>query len=204
MKYAVLVLLLGLHLLVGCASTARLKPAPSGSTAPAPPVDISKNDSADHELKPPPVTILAPETIKKRDTVPPPAFKIDTLFTLAYGPCRGNCPVYRLSVTNDGMVFWNGLQHVERPGLHFTRLEQDQKDKLESWVATALQSGLLDHYPGKEEVIVDFPTRSFTLKLNNRIQQIEVNHSPPRQLVTIEKLLLSWLKQADWRPVPAK
>lgn len=204
MKYAALVLLLGLQLLVGCASTAGLKPAPSGPTAPPPPADLTKNDPAEHEVMPPPVTVLAPETIKKRDTVPPPAFKIDTLFTLAYGPCRGKCPVYSLSVTNDGMVFWNGLQNVERPGFHFTSLQQDQKEKLESWVATALQAGLLDHYPGNEEVIIDFPTRSFTLKLNNRIQQIEVNHSPPRELVTIEKQLLSWLDRADWRPVPAK
>ena len=204
MNYAVLVLLLGLQLLVGCASTARLQPAPSGSPVPPSPADISKNDPVEQEEKPPPVTVIAPETIKQRDTVPPPAFKIDTLFTLAYGPCRGKCPVYRLSVTNDGMVFWNGLQYVERPGLHFTHLEQDQKDKLESWVATALQSGLMDHYPGKEEKITDFPTRFFTLKLNSRIQQIEVNHSPPRQLVIIEKQLLSWLDHADWRPVPAK
>lgn len=204
MKYATLVLLLGLQLLVGCASTARLKPAPPGSAAPPPPADLSKTDPAEHEMKPPPAIVLTPEPILKRDTVPPPAFKIDTLITLAYGPCRGKCPVYRLSVTNDGMVFWNGLQYAERTGLHFTRLQTDQKDKLESWVASALQSGLLDHYPGNEEVIVDFPTKSFTLKLNNRVQQIEVNHSPPRQLVTIEKQLLSWLDQADWRPVPAK
>lgn len=204
MKYAALILLLGLQLLVGCASTARLKQAPSGPAVHPPSEGISKNDPAEQDMKPPPVAIVAPDPALTRDTVPPPAFKIDTLFTLSFGPCRGKCPVYRVVVTNDGMVFWNGLQYVERSGLYFTRLELDQKGKLESWVATALQSGLQDQYPRKEEIIPDFPTRSFTLKLNNRIQQIDVNHSPPRQLATIEKQLLSWLERADWRLVPAK
>ncbi|HNR06522.1 MAG TPA: DUF6438 domain-containing protein [Saprospiraceae bacterium] len=204
MKYAPPVFFLALLLLLACASTARLKPASPGSASPPPQAAIPENKPAENEENKPPAAVMIPESTKSRDTIPPPAFKIDTLFTVSYGPCQGKCPVYRLSVTNDGMVFWNGFQHVERTGPHITRLNEEQRGKLEAAIGRVFHSSLQASYPGKDEFIPTFPMKTYTLKLNNQMKTIEVNHSPPRQLIDFERQLFSWLEKADWRPVPAR
>jgi hypothetical protein len=49
-----------------------------------------------------------------------------TLVSLERKPCYGTCPVYKISVTGDGAVVWDGRANVDSMGRKSARLDGDQ------------------------------------------------------------------------------
>jgi len=186
-------LIVGFQLMIACSSTQKLaQPAPA-------PVIMEPVVEKQVEIPDPVI-----ETIEKKDTVPPPALKIDTLVSVYYGPCYGKCEVYSISITNDGLVYWHGYKNVSKPGSYLTKLTLPQKEQLESWLTDSAIGELSNTYPDLINFIADFPVRKYTLKYNNQTRQVEINHSPPPIIAQLESNLQSWLSQVDWRRIDDK
>lgn len=193
MRYISALMLGGLQLIMACSSTQQL------AQAPVPP-------RVDEPIEEKQIVIPEPvvEPMEKKDTIPPPAFKIDTIFSVYYGPCFGKCQVYSISITNDGLVYWRGYKNTTRTGAHLSKLTVGQKEQLEAWLTDPAISGLATHYPERENYITDFPVRQYRLRLSDQTKQIEINHSPPPLIAQLESNLQSWLAQVDWRPIQDK
>lgn len=193
MKYISVLILAGVQLIIACSGTRNLA-QPLPNPVMQEPVVEKKTETVD------PI----PEPVVKKDTLPPPAFRIDTLITVYYGPCYGKCQVYSIAITNDGLVYWHGYKNSPRLGSYLTKLTLSQKEQLEAWLNDPLLGTLANTYPVREEYITDFPVRQYRLKHINQTKLIEINHSPPALISQLESNLDNWLKQADWRRIDDK
>ncbi|MDZ4709530.1 MAG: DUF6438 domain-containing protein [Saprospiraceae bacterium] len=193
MRYVPALLLGGFQLIMACSSTLKVAQTPT-----QPKVDESIVEK--QVVLPEPVAVLS----EKKDTVPPPVFKIDTILSVYYGPCYGKCPVYSISITNDGLVYWYGYKNTTRPGSYLTKLTIPQKEQLEAWLADPSLLGLAANYPEMANYIADFPVRQYRLRHFNQTKLIEINHSPPNMLAQLESNLQSWLSKVDWRLIDNK
>ena len=46
--------------------------------------------------------------------------KCDTIITLERTGCLGKCPVFKIALLSNGAVYFQGLHHVKKPGIHDT------------------------------------------------------------------------------------
>lgn len=192
-------LFLGVFQLILACSSAQQLAQPSSSKPPSAPVVeapmVEKQVQLDNPMT---------EAVLKKDTVPPPVFKIDTLITAYYGPCFGKCQVYTISITNDGLVYWHGYKNTSKPGTYLTKLTVSQKEQLEAWLMEPSIQLLTETYPQRADYISDFPIRQYRLKMNGQIKRIEINHSPPPMISQLELNLENWLSQVEWRRIDDK
>ena len=57
--------------------------------------------------------------------------------SLSKGKCRGHCPVYDLWIFKDGKVLYNGINNVEKIGLHETTISDEIMTEIEALVNAA-------------------------------------------------------------------
>lgn len=90
------------------------------------------------------------------DTIPPPAFKIDTLISFSAGACVRHCPVYSYTILNDGSVSWHGQNYITRIGNFITKLPHDKIEVLSQWISEYAPQ-MSAEYPRSNDFIPDFP-----------------------------------------------
>lgn len=190
MRYSSALIMGGFQLMIACSSTQKLTQSASSSTAE--PIEQTEK------------SVVFNEPLIKKDTLPPPVFKIDTLISISYGPCFGKCRVYSLDITNDGLVYWHGYKNVSKSGLYLTKISVEQKEQLEGWLNETGIWNLSNNYPERNAYITDFPVRQFHLKYKNQSKRIEINHSPPPLIEQLESNIQSWLERSDWRRIDDK
>ena len=71
--------------------------------------------------------------MKEAPSVPSSAIQSvpeDTLITLERSPCDGKCPAYKLTISADGGVVFEGHSHVKEVGIARSRITQEQLKQL--------------------------------------------------------------------------
>lgn len=134
------------------------------------------------------------------DTIPPPAFKIDTLISFSAGACVGHCPVYSYTILNDGSVSWHGQNYITRIGNFITKLPHDKIEVLSQWISEYAPQ-MSEEYPRSNDFIPDFPLTKIYLKNKQTPKSIVVNHSAPTELKNMLSKVESWLEQTEWKTI---
>lgn len=96
----------------------------------------------------------------------------DTLVFLSRGYCFGVCPVYEATIFNNGIVLYNGIDNVERNGLHHGRITQEQLDGIIDSVQSVEYFDLPDTFPTAKVMIADLPTSHVMVRLNDERKHI--------------------------------
>jgi hypothetical protein len=144
-----------------------------------------------------------PKSAPLADTVPPPVFKIDTIFRFSKGPCFGKCPVFDYIILNDGIVHWNGEKNTHRVGQYICKLPQQKINELILSIQQILTENPAARYPiNDQEQIADFPITWYHFSLPpTPVRSIRVNHSAPNSFKKLNALLENWLEEADWMKI---
>lgn len=134
----------------------------------------------------------------EKDTIPV-VFKIDTVFKMSRGACIGNCPVYTLTILNDGTVIWTGISNTSKLGMHVAKLDQRKINDLQLKARLFISQGFKSFYPDKNhEIIADFPTAVFNFFDHTQTKKIVVNHSAPKILYELSDQIETWLENTEW------
>ncbi len=157
------------------------------------PTVVSKKETTTAQKSPPTQTI--------QDTVPPPVFKIDTLFYVSHGPCYGKCPVYDLTIFTDGTVLKNAVKFVDKSGQFVGQLMKNQINELEQAIANGGPWVGKEYYPAKNEFISDFPTTTYIIKWKDQSKTSIVNHSPPAILKFLDDKVMAWMDILVWKNI---
>jgi hypothetical protein len=137
----------------------------------------------------------------------PLAVPTDTLtaVTLYRSPCSSGCPVYSVSVTQEGMVTYSGTDNVLRLGVERARVSPVQVERLVRELEGAGYFLLPDRYRPSEPVcgryVPDSPTVITTLRVGRRIKQIEHDHGcggAPMSLRVMESRIDEALGTGRW------
>jgi len=105
----------------------------------------------------------------------------DTTITLERWGCFGTCPVYKLSISGDGSVVYQGNAYVNARGVHKDRVSQSDVQML---VQKFLDAKFFDMSDGG--IVVDLPVRVLSFNVNGRHKELREGCMCPAELVALE------------------
>jgi hypothetical protein len=125
--------------------------------------------------------------------------------TLYRSPCYARCPVYEVSVTTDGVVTYEGTDHVRRRGTETVRIPPARVDALLRELEAGGYFRFASRYRPSERVcgryVPDAPTVITTVKLGDAIKRIEHDHGcggAPMALRVLEGRIDEVLGTGSW------
>jgi hypothetical protein len=123
----------------------------------------------------------------------------DSLFAhILTSYCFGNCPVYKMSIYNSGLVVLNGKANLDLLGEHTTRISKDQMD---AFIAMAKDIGYFemeDDYDN--EYVMDLPSATTSIVIDGKRKQVRRRHGYPRSIIHFEALFSDLLDSESWSP----
>ena len=129
----------------------------------------------------------------------------DPAVTLERTPCFGGCPVYRISVTRDGVVSYEGRAGVRHLGAASKRIKPDQVAALLSELERGGYFSFAPRYtpaePACGRYATDSPTAITSVSMGDRAHRIEHDYgcgAAPGALVVLERRIDEALGSTEW------
>ena len=129
----------------------------------------------------------------------------DAAVTLERKPCFGGCPVYRISVSREGIVSYEGQAGVRRVGAASRRIRPEQVKALVSELERAGFFSLAPRYTPADSACgrysTDSPTAVVSVNTGDRTHRVEHDYgcsSAPGGLVAIQRRIDEALGSAEW------
>jgi len=133
------------------------------------------------------------------DSIPAP------VITLERTACFGGCPVYRLAVTSDGVVSYQGEAQVRQLGKASSRISPEKVHALLSEFDRAGYFSFANRYAAAEPVCgryaADSPSAISSVTLGGRAKRVEHDYgcgAAPGALVVLERRIDEVLGSAQW------
>ncbi|MDX1666001.1 MAG: DUF6438 domain-containing protein [Saprospiraceae bacterium] len=112
--------------------------------------------------------------------------RLDEWIVMSKGPCYGLCPVYTLTVYQNGITTFQGEEHTEKEGLHVKRLNESTMNSLRESLSGMDIWKFKDAYPGR---FPDLPSVRITFyRPNGRKTVVGKDGRPPEIMALEEKL----------------
>lgn len=115
--------------------------------------------------------------------------------------CFGRCPIYVLTVYEDGTVIYEAERFVPEEGTFKAKVSTDLYQKLLRRAEEASFFEMQSKYDS--ESVTDLPTTITTLRKDDEVKRIENRYQGPEELNRVEKyfdelyLNLNWSKQQN-------
>ena len=112
--------------------------------------------------------------------------------------CFGTCPIFTMTILNDGTANYDARLYNERQGQFRTIVRKPQLDSLLAYIANADFFSLKENY---STPITDQPTYILTVKLKNGKSKTIEDYGPsgPKNLDKIYALLFSLRETQNWK-----
>jgi hypothetical protein len=127
------------------------------------------------------------------------------VITLERTACFGGCPVYRLAVTSDGTVNYEGEAHVRQLGTASNRIPRERVQALLSELDRAGYFSFASRYAVADPVCgrysADSPSAITSLTYGGRTKRVEHDYgcgAAPGALVVLERRIDEVLGSARW------
>ena len=114
-------------------------------------------------------------------------------FSLERTACFGSCPVYKVIVSSDGSVVYEGKQYVRIKGTRRRKIEPEAvKDLLQQFIDSDYfkfkeNYSSIKNADGTETTVTDLPTTTTSLTLGNRKKQVVDYVGAPKKLKELEE-----------------
>ncbi|HEX6434483.1 MAG TPA: DUF6438 domain-containing protein [Gemmatimonadales bacterium] len=125
--------------------------------------------------------------------------------TLERTPCFGGCPVYRISVSPEGVVSYEGRASVRRVGAATKRIQPQRVSALLSELERGGYFSFAPRYtpaePACGRYATDSPTAITTVTIEDRTHRIEHDYgcgAAPGALVVLERRIDEALGSSEW------
>jgi hypothetical protein len=125
--------------------------------------------------------------------------------TLERTACFGGCPVYRLTVSSDGLVSYEGKAHVRRLGTATGQISPEQVSALVSELDRGGYFSFAPQYtpaePACGRYATDLPTAITSVRHASRVKRIQHDYgcgSAPGALVVLERRIDEALGSSQW------
>ncbi len=115
----------------------------------------------------------------------------DLVISIEATPCMGDCPVYRAEIYSNGLVIYEGREHVERIGLYTGRLSRKELKQIRLAFDEAGFFSMEDEYV---EPWTDLPTVWVYYSDGTRQKKIKDYSGAPEVLKELEKKVLALCK----------
>lgn len=115
---------------------------------------------------------------------------LDTLLYYQRSACFGFCPTFNYTVYDNGIVRYQGLQHVDWMGTHYARISDAWWDEVKDSLRSSGFFELAPVYPVEPELYIpDLPNTVIVAKEYGLIKRVVDNHHAPKPLKRFEIFL---------------
>lgn len=111
------------------------------------------------------------------------------------GPCFGQCPVYALTIYDNGVASYEGKQFSELQGLYVKRLPKDQLQELKKQLEEANLWRFQDAYRGQ---LPDLQSVKITYYTDSGVKSIIGKDGRPAEVMNIQKTLEAIAESGHW------
>ncbi|MBK8955926.1 MAG: hypothetical protein IPM34_10270 [Saprospiraceae bacterium] len=115
---------------------------------------------------------------------------VDTLLYYQRSACFGFCPTYQYTVFENGIVKYEGLQHVDKTGNYYALATDAWWNEVKSQMASCKFFDLAPVYPVEPELYIpDLPNTIIIVKEFGLYKKVTDNHHAPKALKDFEIFL---------------
>lgn len=122
--------------------------------------------------------------------------RLNKLVEMSKGPCFGRCPLYALTVYDNGVASYRGERYTEKLGVYLKRLT---KPELQNLSAALRRADLWQYNDVYRSDFPDLPAVSITYYEDERSKSILGKESRPEAVVELETLLTNIANSGGWR-----
>lgn len=121
---------------------------------------------------------------------------LEKVVSMNMGPCYGNCPVYTITVYDNGIVAYEGERFTDRKGVHIRNIGRSELKSLQQELVTAN----LWKFPNAfKSQIPDLPTVTIEYFEDGRSKVIRGKDGRPPQVLKIQELLEQIANEGEWK-----
>lgn len=131
--------------------------------------------------------------------IPPEPVIPSVMAKLQRKACFGKCPVFELRIYEDGLVIYNGKNHVPRVGWHEAQLDSSAVQYLQKRANDIGFFEMKPTYPPYGQVISDVPTTITYIKKAEQEKTIINHHSSPVRLQRFERYIDTLMDTLSWK-----
>ncbi len=127
------------------------------------------------------------------------------LIRMEKGACHGTCPIYELTIFNNGKCEFKGVRFCKKLGAFTANMSSFELDLLKQKIDLLD----MDSYPEKyESMIVDFPSTEILFATDNGTKSVWWRDGAPGDLEEMAVILDKFRQELDWEvdvnaPLPA-
>lgn len=125
--------------------------------------------------------------------IPSNTTDLEVFLSFSKGPCYGKCPVYNLTVFENGLIEFQGVQYTTRLGFFYKWMDKKQFQDWEERLSELEWQDYDTYYPNP---VSDFPVH----KLSFREHEIAGNQILPLEVQEIFQSLDSIADESNWKP----
>ncbi|MFK5854770.1 MAG: DUF6438 domain-containing protein [Bacteroidota bacterium] len=109
--------------------------------------------------------------------------------------CFGSCPVYSLSIFENGLVILDGIKNIDYIGSFKKQLSRKEINEIIAKFNDANFFNFDDEYTSR---ITDLPTTYISYNYNGKHKKIKDYSGAPKKLKELEKIILQIVNEEGW------
>ncbi len=121
--------------------------------------------------------------------------KTETLITMRKGACFGRCPVYIITLNQDGYSTFDGKKFADRKGLFEKTFSKEETNRVLSAFKEANLSQYQDFY---ESDIPDMPTVTINYMVDSTEKEIKGKSERPEAVFKLQMMMEQLAETDDW------
>lgn len=122
--------------------------------------------------------------------------KSGTLISMKKGPCYGECPIYKMTIFENGTASFKGERFTDMQGLWVKRIPDAEFKALRQ---TVIDANLWQFDNVYKSMLPDLAAVTITIHEGDRFKSITGKDGRPEVIVEIQELLEGVIKAGDWR-----
>ena len=122
----------------------------------------------------------------------------DTMLFMSKSPCLGQCPVYRITIFNNGKVKYEGVNNVALVGIFESKLEGTQQADAQKLIDAIELPKMYSRYPRGVNMVADVATLKMLISDGVIKFPTVISYGQPDELKNIELYLEQLVKDLSW------
>ncbi len=138
------------------------------------------------------------DSIQLVDTIVQEIIEEKSFLTYTRTYCFGMCPVFKSSVTSDGMVTYEGINFVDNMGLNIATLTEAQTQQIKAKVLEINYFQMDTIYDN--HMISDLPSVITSVHLDKKFNKVQARYNAPAELKQLYQVIDDIYAKLDWMP----
>ncbi len=120
----------------------------------------------------------------------------DSLFaSISRGACYGTCPIYKMSIYQNGTVILEGIRFMEPRGKYKSSLSPEE---MQQFIDKAIEINFFALEDTYDSPVTDIPSVTTSIVIDGKRKEVMRRTGYPQRILKFEQLFDALLESQDW------